>query len=318
MTDFISLRLEASELIALNVRLMNFVHADGRNLSGFEPGAHIEFYLGEGLNRAYSLISDGVCSAAPSYKVAVLLETDGGGGSVAMHAMQIGDMVKCTSPANDFPLIDTMFPSILIAGGIGITPMISMAAELKKAQRPYQLNYANQSRDRMAFADSLKADHCDRLKLHFDDEAGSVLDLNAIMSAADNSAHIFICGPATMIDAGRAAAAQAGFSPEQIHVELFTAPDARSGDVAFDVVVNSSGERFTVPPGQTIIEVLEEAGLDIMYDCHRGDCGICQTDVLVGVPDHRDVVLSDAERSEGKVMQICVSRAKTDTLVLDL
>ncbi len=318
MTELVSLKLDAAERVARNVRLMRFVHAEGQNLAGFDPGAHIEFQLGVGLKRAYSLIADGACSTASSYTVAVLLETDGDGGSVAMHAMQVGDTVNCTAPANDFPLHAAASPSVLIAGGIGITPMISMAGALKEGQRPFQLHYASQSRDRMAFADLLAAKHADHLSLHFDDEAGAVLDLSAIMSGSDKSAHIYICGPAGMIEAGRMTAQQAGFPPEQIHVELFTSPDVRSGDVPFDVVVNSSGERFTVPPGKTIIEVLEEAGLDIMYDCQRGDCGICQTDVLDGVPDHRDVVLSEAERSEGKVMQICVSRAKTDTLVLDL
>ena len=121
-----------------------------------------------------------------------------------------------------------------------------------------------------------------------------------------------------MIDAARAAAVAAGQNEDQIHIELFTNAAAQDSDTAFEVEIQDSGAVFTIPPGKSIIDVLEAEGMDLMYDCQRGDCGICQTDVISGEPDHRDVVLSDAERASGKVMQICVSRAKSARLVLDL
>jgi vanillate O-demethylase ferredoxin subunit len=130
--------------------------------------------------------------------------------------------------------------------------------------------------------------------------------------------HIYLCGPKGMIDAARTAAVSEGHPEDQIHIELFTSAATAEGDTAFEVEIADTGAVYTIPPGKTIIDVLEDEGMDLIYDCQRGDCGICQTDVISGTPDHRDVVLSDAEKASGKVMQICVSRAKSDRLVLDL
>ena len=138
------------------------------------------------------------------------------------------------------------------------------------------------------------------------------------MASQPPDTHVYICGPKGMIDAARTAAADAGLADSQIHIELFTSPDAQTGDTAFEVEIKDSGAVYTIPPDKTIIEVLEEEGVDLMYDCQRGDCGICQTDVIEGTPDHRDVVLSQADKDAGNVMQICVSRAKSARLVLDL
>jgi vanillate O-demethylase ferredoxin subunit len=172
----------------------------------------------------------------------------------------------------------------------------------------------------MAYREELAESLGDSLALHFDDVAGGPIDLDGLIAGMQSGQHLYVCGPRPMIDAALAKAEAAGIPRERVHVELFdnASAGAGDGDDAFEVELASSGEVFTIPPGKSIIEVLEEAGHDLIYDCQRGDCGICQTEVLEGVPDHRDVVLSEAERAEGKLMQICVSRAKTPRLKLDL
>ncbi len=287
-------------------------------LPGWQPGAHVRMALPDGGNRAYSLVSFGPVPDAPDhYRIAVLLEENSTGGSAHMHGLAESDEVAVTPPKCDFPL-DPGAPALLLAGGIGITPMISMAATLKAAGTPFRLLFAARTAPAMAYADALAQLCGDALTLHFDDTAGGPVDVTALVRTVDADTHLYICGPRPMIDAARAAAEAVGIPPARVHVELFDNGAATEGDTAFEVELASTGEVFTIPPGRSIIDVLEEAGHDLMYDCQRGDCGICQTDVLDGTPDHRDVVLTEAERASGKVMQICVSRAKTARLKLDL
>ncbi|MEO1677194.1 MAG: PDR/VanB family oxidoreductase [Pseudomonadota bacterium] len=282
-------------------------------LPDWTPGAHVDVATHAGV-RSYSLIRwpgdrfDG-------WRIAVQREPEGAGGSVAMHGLGAGDRVSVEGPANDFELVDSDRPVALIAGGIGVTPLVSMATALAAAGRKFVMHYAGRSEGVMAYLSDLRGAFGDRLVVHPDDRAPIDLGL-AVGGMADHD--LYICGPRGMIEATRAAATAAGIPDDRVRVELFAAPVAEAGDTAFEVELASTGDVYAVPPGQTIIEVLEAAGHDLVYDCQRGDCGICQTDVLDGVPDHRDVVLSDSERESGKVMQICVSRAKSPRLVLDL
>lgn len=287
---------------------------DGADLPAWDAGAHIRIAVPGG-DRAYSLIAwDDVRSGA-AFTIAVQREDDGTGGSRHMHALTEGDEIAVTPPKCDFPVTPDA-PAVLLAGGIGITPMISMAHALRAAGTPVTLHYAGRSRGMMAFADDLADSLGDALHIHCDDDS-SALDLDAVIGAL-GAAHLYICGPRGMIDAARAKAETAGIPADCVHVELFDNAAQAAGDTAFEVEIASSGEVITVPPDQSIIQALEAAGHDLIYDCQRGDCGICQTDVISGTPDHRDVVLSDAEKAVGKVMQICVSRAKSARLVLDL
>lgn len=247
----------------------------------------------------------------------MLLEPASRGGSAHVHRLAPGDTVELSPPANDFPLRPSAAPPLLVAGGIGITPLASMAAELTAAGRAFDLHYAGRSRAAMAFLPELAAFCGPALHVHPDDEPAA-LDLAALLAATDRARDIYVCGPKGMIEAVRARAVAAGFDPARIFAELFTEPAAQAGDAPFEVELASDGRVFTVPPGQTIVDVLEAAGVDLMHDCLRGDCGICRTGVKAGVPDHRDVVLTPAERAAGRVMQICVSRAKSPRLVLDL
>ena len=287
----------------------------GEALPAYEAGAHVEFDLPDGDTRAYSLIAfDAKFDTPDHYRVAVQREEDGKGGSRYMHGLVVGDTVTFTAPKNDFPL-DISAPAVLLAGGIGITPMISMASALMAAKQDVSLVFAGRAEADMAYCGALRDVLGDRLHLHFDDQAG-MIDLDGVIAKL-GAAHLYVCGPRKMIDAARAKAEAAGIPPARIHFELFEAAKAASGDTPFEVQIND-GTVFTIPVGKTIIEVLEEHDVDVMYDCQRGDCGICQCDVLEGVPDHRDVVLSQAERDAGEVMQICVSRAKSPRLVLDI
>ncbi|WP_420335031.1 PDR/VanB family oxidoreductase [Roseibium sp.] len=306
--------LQSVERETDRISLFKFAAADGSALPAYEPGAHVDFDLGPAGIRSYSLID--WPQASDTFDVAVQREDDGQGGSRAMHGLALGQTVMATGPGNDFPLEDDPGFSLLLAGGIGITPLISMATRLHAGGRAFQLHYAARTASGMGFADSLKAAFGEAVKLYFDDV--EPVDLSALMRGQPPGTHVYICGPKGMIDAARSAASEAGIPDSAVHVELFSSPEPQDGDAAFEVEVHETGQVVTVAPDQTIIEALENAGLDVMYDCQRGDCGICQTDVISGEPDHRDVVLSDAEKASGKVMQICVSRAKSTRLVLDL
>ena len=268
--------------------------------------------------RSYSLIDwSGERDTAETYTIAVQREDDGQGGSKAMFDLRIGAKLSVTEPKNDFELRSSDAPVYLLAGGIGITPLISMAASLAAENRKFRLIYACRTRDIAAYADRLEA-RFPEVSIHPDDMAP--LDLTALAAEVREArGDLYMCGPRGMIDAARSAAESAGVPKEQTHVELFATPDAApTGDQPFEVEIQETGQVFAIPPGQTIISVLNAAGIDLIYDCLRGDCGICQVDVIDGIPDHRDVVLTDAEKAKNDVMHICVSRSKSPRLVLDI
>ncbi len=306
--------LEQAEAATPLIRVMKFRSASGNALSGYSAGAHIEFELGDTGKRRYSLVD--WPSACDLYTVAVQREDTGDGGSQVMHKMSAGQTIEVELPKNNFSLVDSAEPVLLLAGGIGITPMISMATQLQKQSRTFQLHYRARDASRMGFADSLTEAFGDAVSLYLDDS--NPLDVAALMRSQAPNTLVYLCGPRGMIDAARAAAVSAGLPESAIHIELFTTAEIQQGDTAFEVEISDSGQVVNVAANQTIIEALESAGIDVMYDCQRGDCGICQCDVISGIPDHRDVVLSDAERESGRVMQICVSRSKSPRLVIDI
>lgn len=319
MVEPVRLKVSSTRMLTDRVCELEFVASENATLAGYTPGAHVKFDLPAG-ERSYSLIdfapvANGTNPA--SYRFAVQLETESTGGSSYMHGLKPGDEVAVSAPQNDFPLIAGK-PALLIAGGIGITPMISMATALNAAGTPFQFHYACRTAAAMGYRQELEAAFGEHLTLHFDDAPEAALNITALVASVGADEHVYVCGPKGMIEAVKSAMEAGGVSAERIHFELFTSAADQSGDVAFEVEVHSTGDVFTVPPGKTIVEVLEAGGIDLIHDCLRGDCGICQTDVIDGIPDHRDVVLSESEKAEGKVMQICVSRAKSARLVLDL
>ena len=298
------------------IRLFSLIAADAGDLPGYTPGAHIDVDLGAVGIRSYSLVDFVPTVPVPgAYHIAVQVEPDGDGGSLAMHALKTGDQIEATDPKNSFELHTGDAPSVLIAGGIGVTPVISFATALAQRGASFAFHYAARNSAVCGFADALEKTFQDTLQIWLDDT--NQIDVAAILKDAPDEAHIYCCGPKGMIEAVKSAAESAGYPADRIRFELFETQAPQDGDQPFEVEIND-GQSFTIPPDQTIIDVLEAAGVDVMYDCQRGDCGICQTDVLEGEPDHRDVVLSEAERTAGDVMQICVSRAKSARLKLDI
>lgn len=282
----------------------------------WQAGAHIRVALPSGGDRPYSLMA---LPGLPGGTLAlgVLREETSTGGSQFMHALKIGDVVKATAPVNNFQLHEGTAPALLFAGGIGVTPILSMVGELTARAGPFRLHYSGRTQGLLAFLPQLQEICAKDLSIHYDSDE-SRLDIAAALGDAAANAHVYVCGPSGMIDAVKAGALAAGVAADRIHYELFRAEQPSSSDVPFEVELKSTGQVVAVAAGQTIIQALEAAGLDVLYDCGRGDCGICQCGVIEGVPDHRDVILSDDEKASNKVIQICVSRAKSERLVLDL
>lgn len=316
------LKVLEAEPVTARIRSVVLVAEDGSTLPGYTAGAHIRVQLPAGGERHYSLINTDAATdttqGVPSYRLGILLEEASAGGSRYMHDLAVGDVIAAAPPKNDFSVAAHDGPAILIAGGIGVTPIIAMAAELQRADRPFEFHYSGRSRTLMAFVDDIAEACGDALRVYCDDEDGNCIDLDHLTKSLAKDAHIYVCGPRGMIEAVRERALAQGFTRERIHFELFERVEEQAGDRPFEVEISSTGQVFTVPPGKTIIEVLEEGGIDLIYDCQRGDCGICQTTVIEGIPDHRDVILTDDERASNDVMQICVSRALSPKLVLDL
>jgi vanillate O-demethylase ferredoxin subunit len=323
------LSLRVADARALNplIRLLRLVALDGSALPGFTAGAHlrVQVTLAEGKTdwRHYSLIDfraePGVTEAPREYVIAVRREDEGRGGSRFMHErVQPGDVLTIEAPKNEFALRPLDSSAVLIAGGIGITPLASMAAQRKAEGRAVRLHYAGRSRTLMAFLPELQQLLGDDLKLHADDEAGAPLDVDALLGGCSADDQLYVCGPKVLLDAVLAKTQARGWTHERVHFELFTTPVAEAGDHSFEVVLAQSGKTFNVPANQTVLDCLIEHGCDPLFDCKRGECGVCSTAVIEGDIDHRDYFLSDAEKASGKVMQICISRARGARLVLDL
>ena len=304
------------------IRVLRLARPDGGPLPSWEPGAHVNISLPDGDTRSYSLINlstdAGATTRPHAYSIGVRLEEASRGGSRFVHGLRAGDAVTVSTPSNNFPLEPSDRAIVLVAGGIGVTPIVSMAAALTAAGRPFRLIYAGRNRAQLAFLDDIEALANGRLELHADDEKGGVFDMRGLMTRLDRDEPLYVCGPTPMIDAAIAAAEELGWPQGRLRFEIFTPVAPQSGDTPFEVVLKSSGRSFHVPATKTILDVLLEAGEDPLHDCKRGDCGICQVGVIEGIPDHRDYVLSKAERASNKIVQICISRSKTPRLVLDL
>ena len=315
----LSLKAAHIENAAARIKRIELVAADGGALPAFTAGAHIDLELGNGEARSYSLLNDP--AETNRYVIAVLREAEGRGGSAWIHDhLREGDVLSSPAPVNHFKLSEEGETHILIAGGIGITPIASMAARLKTLGRNYELHYCARSAEEAAFVSELQAAHGERLKLIFDGgDPARGLDVAALMGKRPSAGHAYVCGPAGLIRAVREAGRD--WPKGTVHYELFKGSEEdvalRKNDQPFDVVLNKSGRTLHVPADRSILDVLKAEGFKIKTLCKEGVCGTCLVGLISGKADHRDDVLSDEEREDS--LQVCVSRAMPgETLTLDL
>jgi ferredoxin-NADP reductase len=307
-----SITYEAEDIISLDLRPV-----DGRRLPGFTAGAHIELQLRNGLPRHYSLMN--AQDEAHRYCVAIHKDPASRGGSRFIHdTVRPGDILKIGPPRNNFALAEAAPCSILIAGGIGITPIWCMLQRLVNLGRPWRLFYAARSRVRAVFLEQIVAlNAAANVHLHFDDESGGALiDLNEVVRSAASGTHLYCCGPLPMLAAFERATA--ALPADTVHVEYFSARQPVDASGGFDVVLARSGRTVHVPEHSTILDALHAAGVEVAHSCLEGVCGTCETKVLEGIPDHRDMVLTAQERAANRSMMICCSGSKSARLVLDL
>lgn len=285
---------------------------EGHELPSWTPGTHVDVAVRPGLVRQYSLCGP---SHLDHFRIAVLREPEGRGGSTHVHDnIRLGDSLTVTDVRNTFPL-DPTRPALLVAGGIGITPLLPMIEALDAAGTPWELHYGGRSPATMAYADEL-AQHGDRVQLYPQDGRG-VLPLTALVDRARAmSAVVYACGPLGMLAALQAEVD--GSDDVELRVEQFSAPLPTSGDSAFTVTAVRSGITFEVGPADVLLDLLEDHGLDVLSSCRSGVCGTCEVAVVDGRPDHRDTFLTEDERESGECLLPCVSRALTTHLELDL
>lgn len=306
-------------MVAQDICALELEDPAGDSLPTFTAGAHIDVHLPGGLVRPYSL-----CSSPDDrrrYRIAVLREPASRGGSTAVHQLAQGQTVGIGQPRNLFPLAVDAEHHLLVAGGIGITPILCMAKSLAATGRPFTLRYCARSRERAAFADEiLSSSFAACAHLHLDDgPAEQRSDFDSWLAACSPRTHLYVCGPTGLIDAVLNAGARAGWSASRLHREYFAASaSVPNGNVPFEVQVHSTGAIIPVAADQSVVTALAVHGIEIPVSCEQGICGTCITTVLDGRPDHKDVFLTPAEQAAGTRFTPCCSRALSRRLVLDL
>lgn len=311
-------RLESDGVLSLTLE-----HPEGAALAEWEPGAHIDVVLPSGTVRQYSLCGDPTDKTV--YRIGVLKEAQGRGGSKEIHdSVRVGDLLAFRGPRNHFAL-EPAAHYVLIAGGIGVTPILSMARQLSRENASWSALYGGRNRATMAFVDELCA--LGDVNVCPADESGN-LDLTAALADAPAGTAVYCCGPEGLLQAVKSVGGPV-LGDEAIHFERFGAPvvgadpaaaaeaSDRDTPTEFDVELRRTGCTLTVPADRTLLDVVLEANPNILFSCEDGFCGSCETRVLDGVPEHHDSILSQADREKGETMMICVGRSRTPTLVLD-
>jgi vanillate O-demethylase ferredoxin subunit len=313
-------RVARKSLEALDICTFEFVSAGGGPLPAFSAGSHIDVHVPGGITRQYSLCNDP--AESHHYLIGVLKDPATRGGSKAMHELvQEGDVLQISAPKNHFPLVHEATKSVLLAGGIGETPILCMAERLAIAGADFEMHYCARSKDRAAFHGRIaKAAFAPKVNFHFDDGAAAQkLDIATLLATPQAGTHLYVCGPKGFMNAALDTARAAGWPEGQLHCEFFAADIVRSdSDGRFEVKLASSGKTVVVPKDKTVIEALATAGVQVQTSCEQGVCGTCLTRVLEGVPDHRDAYLTAEEQAGNNQFMPCCSRSKSAMLVLDL
>ncbi len=309
------LRYEARDVVSVELRPE---HA-GVVFPPHEAGAHIDLHLSNGLVRSYSLVNP--AGEAGRYVVGVLKDRKSRGGSAFVHEqLRVGQLLTISAPRNNFPLHDSAGHSVFVAGGIGITPILCMLERLSASGRSADLIYCARSRADAAFVDRLNelASPTLHVHWHFDDEAGGPPDLRERLRPFAKHSHLYACGPGPMLDAFLSACEALGLP--NAYIERFAAAPAPAdaiGSVSFTVELRRSARRIVVRADCSVLDAMLEAGLSPEHSCREGLCGACETRVLDGEVEHRDSILTESERAANKSMMICVSRCRSEQLVLD-
>lgn len=298
------------------VKTFTLEAADGSLLPCFSGGSHVVVTMpGEtrSYHNPYSLMSSPF--ERGYYQISVRREDEGRGGSLFMHEnVRVGDRLEISPPANLFGLNTLGRKHILIAGGIGITPFMAQLRELPRLGVDYELHYAFRDRDNAAFIDELQQRHGDHV-ISYESALGHYVEPEQLLVGQPLGSHVYVCGPAGMIEAVTTTARRMGWAASHVHAEEFAAPPVGK---PFTVVLQKSGRRITVPGTASVLEALEDAGLEPNCLCRGGVCGECETAVIEGDIEHNDHYLTDAVKASNQRMMICVSRARSERVVLDL
>lgn len=315
MHDLIRVEVTDIEDVATNIRAFELQACGHSVLPRFEPGMHVDVHMGPEMVRQYT-----VCKAGPesnSYVIAVQHEENGQGGSAYMHReVRQGTVLRISSPRNLFPLADSDAEAILVAGGIGVTPIYAMARQLTEQGKPWKAYLYARSPERAAYFDELFALGGDRVVVRYGDSRSDTLDIAEAGLDDGVRRHYYCCGPQGMLAAFENTLSH--IDSAFVHIERFQAEPVAQGEPPLELVLSRSGKTLTVSGEQTILDALETVGISIPCSCRQGYCGTCETAVLEGEIDHRDTVLSESERQSQRVIMPCVSRARSAALVLDL
>ncbi len=304
---------------AHDVCSFELVDVEARALPPFSAGSHIDVQVGDGLVRQYSLCNDP--RETHRYLIAVLRDPNSRGGSVGMHALQAGMTLGISEPKNHFALAHDVRHSILLAGGIGITPILCMAERLANIGASFEMHYCTRSLERTAFVERVRAAaFADRVRFHHDDGPDEQkLDARSTLGAPADGKQLYVCGPTGFMDWVLGTARELGWPEDRLRREYFAAgPIDTSHDGSFEVQIASTGAVIRIARDQTIVAALATAGIDVPTSCEQGVCGTCLTRVLDGTPEHRDMYLTPDEQAKGDQFTPCCSRAKSARLVLDL
>lgn len=325
--EYVVLNLDAPDTIGVTIArrwrvcegvvALDLVPQEGAALPAVEPGAHINLHLAPGLVRSYSLCGDP--GNRSIYRIAVLREEPSRGGSAAVHdALREGDSLRIGRPRNHFRMAAGQRRAVLVAGGIGITPLMTMAHGLLRAGTPFVLHYAARTVERAPFLERLRAGPIGaHLRTYIGGRAGGqAFDPRSALDGVGD-AHIYVCGPGRLIDDVLETARTLGIPDDRLHTERFTADVDKTG-TPFTVTAARSGLTAEVPADRSIAEVLTGLGIEVPLSCEQGVCGICLTGVVAGRPDHRDQCQSESEKAAGNRIAVCCSRSATPHLTLEL
>jgi len=320
MTGVLRVRVDAVADEAQGIRSFELVDEGGGALPAFSAGAHIDVKPPGGLTRQYSLCNDP--SERHRYLIAVQREPASRGGSASMHdRVDVGDLLTISAPKNHFPLAQEGGSSLLLAAGIGVTPILSMAERLHATGADFRMHYRTRSKQRTAFHQRITmAPYAAKVHFHFDDgEPAQRFDVATQLPPPQTGTHLYVCGPSGFMDAVLTAARERSWPESHLHREYFGASVKPSGaDDGFEVVAARTGTVVMVPPGKTVLQALADAGIEVPFSCEQGVCGTCETRVIDGAPDHRDKYLTPDEQAANDRFMPCCSRSLSRRLVLDL